>query len=231
MSDSQQNISPKAMARRVYKRFFGVSMGEYERSLRAACAGCHTLLDVGCGEKSPLERVARRMEHSVGLDAFAPAIEASRALGIHDDYVLGEAQHLSELFKPKSFDCVAATDLIEHLERGEGLKLLDAMESLARRRVVIFTPNGFLAQEPFGGNEFQRHRSGWSVPEMRARGYRVIGINGWKPLRGERALVRKPRFLFEPISFLSQPLMHQRPELAFQILCVKYLQPSSEPAR
>ena len=219
-----REMTPKDMARRIYKRFFGVAMAEYERSLRAACAGCDTLLDVGCGERSPLQSVARRMHHSVGLDAFEPAIETARALKIHDDYVLGDARKLGDLFEPKSFDCVAATDLIEHLDREEGLELLRAMESIARRRVVIFTPNGFLPQEPFGGNEFQRHRSGWSAREMRERGYKVIGINGWKPLRGERALVRAPRFVFEPISFLSQCVIERRPEMAFQILCVKYLQ-------
>lgn len=225
MSTHNQGLgrAPKAMAQRVYRRLFGVAISEYQRSLRAACAGCRTLLDVGCGDYSPLAGVARRMERSVGLDAFEPAIEIARAAGIHDDYVLGDAGRLRELFEPGSFDCVAATDLIEHMEREQGLELLAAMESIARRRVVIFTPNGFLPQEPFGGNEFQRHRSGWSAREMQQRGYRVTGINGWKPLRGERALVRAPRALCEPLSFLSQSIVEARPQHAFQILCVKYL--------
>jgi SAM-dependent methyltransferase len=213
----------KSMARRIYKRAFGTWMSEYQRALRQSCVGCRTLLDVGCGEDSPLAGAARRMERSVGLDAFEPAISASRARKIHDDYVLGDVRKLGDLFEPASFDCVAAIDLIEHLDKAEGEALLEAMERIARRRVVVFTPNGFLPQEPYGDNEFQRHRSGWEPDEMRARGYRVVGINGWKPLRGERALVRSPRWVWEPVSFLSQPLVAPRPRHAFQILCVKYL--------
>jgi predicted TPR repeat methyltransferase len=198
-------------------------MGEYQRELRRAARGCRTLLDIGCGPNSPLRGVARRMESSVGLDAFAPALEESRARKIHTTHILGDARKLNEMFEPKSFDCVAATDLIEHLEKDEGFELLRAMERIARRRIIIFTPSGFLPQESFGGNDFQRHRSGWSVDEMRDLGFEVRGINGWKPLRGERALVRRPRFLWEPVSFLSQPLVLRRPQHAFQLLCVKYL--------
>ena len=86
------------------------------------------------------------------------------------------------------------------------------------------TPNGFLPQSSYDGNDYQIHRSGWSVEEMQERGYEVFGINGWKPLRGERALMRwRPRLLWEPISFLTQPLVASRPQRAFQLLCVKTL--------
>lgn len=211
-------------ARRVYRRLFGVWMDEYARALRTATRGCTSLLDVGCGAQSPLQNVARRMTHSVGVDAWQPVLDNSQRLGVHDEHVCCDARELRGHFAPRSFDCVAATDLIEHLERADGLRLLDDMEAIARKRVVIFTPNGFLEQEPYDGNEFQRHLSGWATDEMRARGYEVFGINGWKPLRGERALIRlRPRFLWEPISFWSQPLVHQRPEHAFQLLCVKTL--------
>jgi hypothetical protein len=83
----------------------------------------------------------------------------------------------------RSFDCVVALDLIEHLTKEDGRRLLRAMERIARRKVVIFTPQGFLPQHAVGRNEFQRHLSGWEVDEMRGMGYRVIGISGWKPLK------------------------------------------------
>ena len=59
---------------------------------------------------------------------------------------------LAELFPPTSFDVVVAVDVLEHLERTDGFDLLEAMEQLARQRVVVFTPNGFVAQGAREGN-------------------------------------------------------------------------------
>ena len=57
---------------------------------------------------------------------------------------------------------------------------------------------------------------------MRERGYRVIGINGWKPLRGEFAAIRwRPERLWERLSLWSQRFTTADPTHAFQILCVK----------
>lgn len=211
-------------AKRVYERLFGLWMNQHPRALRRATQGCASLLDVGCGEQSPLQTVTRQIAHSVGVDAWQPSLDFSQKLGIHDEYVRCDARELRKHFAPRSFDCVAATDLIEHLEVAQGLQLLEDMEAIARQRVIIFTPNGFLPQEPYDGNEFQRHLSGWTAQTMHELGYQVLGINGWRPLRGERTAIRwQPRAFWEPISLLSQPLVHHRPQWAFQLLCVKYV--------
>ncbi len=213
----------KSTLRKIYRAFWRGYLREYHRALeKVILPDCETLLDVGCGEHSPLASIAQKMKYSVGVDAYAPALEASRRAQVHSDHFLMNALEIAERFAPDSFDCVAATDLIEHLEKDEGLQLLQAMETVARRKVVIFTPNGFLPQGSYDGNDFQIHRSGWDVEEMRQLGYRVIGVNGWKPLRGERALARwRPRLLWEQISFLTQPVVRNRPQHAFQLLCVK----------
>ena len=97
-----------------------------------------------------------------------------------------------------------------------------AMEAVARRRVIVFTPNGFLPQDAFDGNPYQVHRSGWTVQEMRSRGYEVRGIHGWRPLRGERAAVRwPPRPFWGRLSLHTQRLFLERPHHAFQLLCTK----------
>jgi hypothetical protein len=57
---------------------------------------------------------------------------------------------------------------------------------------------------------------------MMGRGYRVRGMSGWKVLRGERGGARlKPLIIGETIALLSQMWVRHRPQLAFQILCVK----------
>ena len=122
----------------------------------------------------------------------------------------------------QSFDCVVALDLIEHVTKDDGLRLLEAIEAIARRKVVIFTPNGFLPQDAVGDNEFQRHLSGWEVDEMRGLGYRVLGMSGWKPLRGMQAEPSwRPRSVCERLSLVTEPLVERRPQHAFQLMCVK----------
>ncbi|HEU4719048.1 MAG TPA: SAM-dependent methyltransferase, partial [Bacteroidia bacterium] len=115
-----------------------------------------------------------------------------------------------------------ASDLIEHLEKEDGYRLIEMMEKLAAKKVVIFTPNGFLEQREYDGNKYQVHLSGWDVEEMEKLGYKVKGINGWKPLRGEFAVIRWwPKVFWGRISLLTQKRMETRPKKAFAILCTK----------
>jgi 2-polyprenyl-3-methyl-5-hydroxy-6-metoxy-1,4-benzoquinol methylase len=93
----------------------------------------------------------------VGVDAFEPSIEKSRAEGIHNEYVKADVLEIGARLEEKSFDCVVASDLIEHLSKEEGLQLLETMEKIARERGVVFTPNGFPPQGEYGGNALQIH--------------------------------------------------------------------------
>ena len=69
-------------------------------------------------------------------------------------------------------DMVVLLDVIEHLPKAEGLRLLDRTVAIGAK-VVVFTPLGFMPQhyegtgtDPWGlgGLEYQEHRSGW-LPE------------------------------------------------------------------
>ncbi|TND08095.1 MAG: hypothetical protein FD123_2649 [Bacteroidetes bacterium] len=203
-------------------RFFGHMQEHYARMLEKECEGYKTLLDVGCGSDSPVKRFSKRMEKVTGIDAFQPSIDRSRAAGIHHEYKLMNVMDMTKEFPEKSFDVVIASDLIEHLEKEDGMRLLEMMEKLARKKVIIFTPNGFLEQREYDGNKYQVHLSGWDVEEMQKLGYRVNGINGWKPLRGEFAVVKWwPKVLWGRVSLMTQNLTYERPKKAFAILCVK----------
>ena len=214
----------KQALRRIDRAIFGVPFGRYYLALERACAGCETLLDVGCGADSPVRLFSGRLARTVGVDLDEPSLEAARAEGIYTETVRGSALEIGSRFAPKSFDAVVALDVIEHLPKEDGPRLLEQMEAIARRAVVVFTPNGFLPQGAIGGNELQRHVSGWSAAEMRARGFDVLGMSGWKPLRGEEALPAwRPRFVWERIARWTEPFVLAKPESAFQLLCVKRL--------
>ena len=156
------------------------------------------------------------------MDLFRPSIERSRSAGIHTEYHELDVLQIDRHFEEASIDAVIALDLIEHLTQADGLALIERMERVARKRVVIFTPNGFLEQGEYGGNPWQVHRSGWTPDDFRTRGYRVNGLSGLKWLRGQYATPRwRPLALWESVSKLSQPLAWRRPQLAYQLLAVK----------
>ena len=208
-------------ARRRLGEWFTARATAFQGELERALADCRSVLDVGCGSQSPLRLLANRPPRLVGVDGFEPAIEQSRAAGIHDEYRCLRLGEIGRSFASRSFDAVVLIDVVEHFEKAEGEALLDASEAIASKRVVVFTPNGFLPQGEHYGNPYQRHRSGRTAPELRARGYSVLGINGWRPLRGDLAAVRfRPRRLWEAISLLTVDYCRDRPELAFQLLGV-----------
>ena len=160
----------------------------------------------------------------MGVDLFLPSLNISRENQLHHEYYKIDILSAAEYFGENSFDCVVALDVIEHLEKTDGLRLLDQMEIIAREKVIIFTPNGFLEQKPFDGNEWQRHISGWEIDEMRQMGFDIIGINGWKALRGPRARITiRPKSFWKRMSYLSELYVTKNPQYAFQILCVKNL--------
>jgi hypothetical protein len=200
----------------------------YHHELEREVVGCTTLLDVGCGKDSPIKHFSSRLTRTVGVDVFAPALEQSRGAQIHSEYHQMNVLDIGTAFGEGSFDCVLASDLVEHLDKTDGLRLLDMMERIARKKVIVFTPRGFLTQHEYEHNPWQEHRSGWEVDEMRARGYRVIGINGLKRiwdigwLWKDRSRAALPvRIIRKALVDVTQLFVRSRPEHAFQMLCVK----------
>ena len=215
---------PNMLVKDNLRQYYTGLFRSYQEELELAVGDSRSLLDVGCGISSPVKRFSHKL-FTVGVDAFLPCIEKSKEECIHTEYVQAQVLDILRTFGPNSFDCVLASDLIEHLAKEEGLQLLEQMEAIAKKRILVFTPNGFVHQGAYDGNPWQVHRSGWGVGEMQERGYRVVGISGLKMLRGERAEIRwRPRLLWRPISDVSQLVVRQFPRLAFQMLCVKNLE-------
>ncbi len=183
---------------------------------------CDSLLDLGCGPRSPISRFSAKIPHSVGVDIFEEAILSSQKAGIHKAYRQIDICFVADVFPPKSFDVVIALDLIEHLHRVDGLRLIDSMEKIARKKIVIFTPNGYVPQDDLNHNVWQRHLSGWSYNEMLDLGFKITGISGWKSLRGRHGeIAHRPKIFWFLISRLSQFYTENHPSKSFALLCVK----------
>lgn len=183
---------------------------------------CKTLLDIGCGGASPIISFSKKLEYSVGVDGFKPAIDSSKALKIHSEYRYQDVMDSLKDFNDKSFDAAIAIDLIEHLEIDQGKKLILEMIRIAKKKVIIFTPNGFVDQDEYNNNVLQKHKSGWNPEFMQNQGFEVFGLNGLKSLRGKHATFRfKPQFIWARISYLTQPLVFKHPKQAFHIFCIR----------
>lgn len=198
----------------VYSRSFPSSSLTLKREL----SGCDAVLDLGCGHHSPIQRC--NIPFSVGVEVFEPYLQESKRRGIHSQYIQADIRQIE--FKPKSFDAVIAVEVLEHLTKQEGAELVHKMERWARKKVVVTTPNRYLWQGTYDNNPLQEHRSGWSVKELRKLEFKVVGLNGWKRLRGYKGSIKyEPAFLWGRISDLTQKITFYYPKLAFQLFAVK----------
>jgi len=105
----------------------------FQTTLQRALSGCDSLLDLGCGYFSPIDRF--NIPFSVGVELFEPYLQESKRKGIHSQYIRADIRRLE--FQSKSFDAVIAIDVLEHLTKQEGSKLLLKMAHWATKKVII----------------------------------------------------------------------------------------------
>jgi hypothetical protein len=181
---------------------------------------CKSVLDLGCGCNSPLQFT--EVPYSVGVELYQPYIEQSKSRGIHNEYIRADVTEVE--FSKKAFDAVLAIDIIEHLDKGDGYRLIERMQSWATKKIIVTTTNGFVWQDDYDGNALQKHISGWDAREFRELGFKLYGYNGWKPLRGYLSAIKyKPVRFWSAVSILSQPIAYYHPDSAFQLFAAKYL--------
>lgn len=195
----------------------------FKLALRDALAGCESVLDIGCGVTPTMRQLG--VARSCGAEGYAPSFNEAKRQNTHDQLVQCDVRELSKHFQPGQFDACIALDVIEHLTKADGLKLAADMEKIAKKRVIFFTPSGFLEQHHASNDDLQEHLSGWDAAEMEQLGYRVIGQLGPKSLRGPyHALKRKPAAVWGLVSLMGQFARSKRnPAEAAAILCVKTL--------
>jgi len=187
-----------------------------------------SILDIGCGKGGPMENINKRGKfHTMGVDIFAPYLKECKAKGVHQEYVLCDIKNLP--LRNKSFDIVLCIEGIEHLEKEDGRKLIQAMEKIARRQVIISTPVGVWRQKDIDKqlNPYQKYRAVWFPDELRSLGYKVRGCAVRKLCDEEGLLARLPK-IFAPLRPLIRmsagPFVYLLPRLGADMICFKKLQ-------
>ena len=117
--------------------------------------------------------------------------------------IIGNVLNIENFFKENEFDVVVALDLIEHIEKDDGKKLINKLIKISKDLIIIYTPNGFLPQKGTIDNPYQEHKSGWNIKDFKAFKFKVMGLLGHKIFRGEYHKLRKPFLINYLLSNLS----------------------------
>lgn len=181
-----------------------------------------TILDVGTGTGGPMEIInSKKKFKATGIDIYMKYLEVCRAKGIYKKLIEQDVRFLK--IKDKSYDVVICSHVVEHLTKKEGLALIQKLERIAKKRVVIAVPVGHLHQEAYDDNEHQKHKSQWYPNDLRKMGYIVVG-QGLRAIYGEQNMVKnygRLSYLIFLFSILFQPLLLIKPELGVYMLAKK----------
>lgn len=85
----------------------------------------------------------------------------------------------------KSVDVISIIDGIEHMNKVTGKKLIKQMKRVAKKQILLFTPqgpadDGYLKNNPHnawgieGADHYQTHKSGWTLEELKELGFELI---------------------------------------------------------
>lgn len=197
--------------------------------LRHNIGEAKTILDLGCEDGSLLELLSQGKKWRVtGVDIYKKNTKLAAQKKIFVKVITGDVVKVSKklIRQKQKFDVVFCSQVIEHIKRKEGEQLLSLVDHLARKRIVMGTPRGFMEQpEVFlGDNPHMVHKSGWTEEDFKIRGYKIYGV-GFGPIWSETGMGRNygPINLFfsNILSYIFSPLVYYLPFFAAGILCIK----------
>jgi glycosyltransferase involved in cell wall biosynthesis len=131
------------------------------------------VLDIGCGIR-PQEVIKPKLR--ICVEPYEEYVQVLREKyqGAPDVSIIqNTALEAVSTFSDKSVDSVFLVDLIEHMGKEDGKRLIHECERITRQQIILFTPLGFMPQPyEFGdkdawglhGGQWQEHKSGW-MPE------------------------------------------------------------------
>lgn len=126
------------------------------------------VLDVGAGIRP---QVLIKAEKHVCVEPHQEYADWLRSNG----YDVLQSTAIDALSKASDLDTVVMLDVIEHMEKSEGLEVLRICREKAAQ-IVVFTPLGFCDQHyqdgdkdawGMNGTYWQTHRSGWTPDDFK----------------------------------------------------------------
>lgn len=136
----------------------GVGFGKYGVLIREQ-------LDLWDGAGKSSEEYGKWKRRVDGVEAYAEYLTPLHSF-IYDEIFIGDARLVVPALRGP-YDLVLLIDVIEHLSREDGEKLMRDLLKISRN-VLVSTPKKVKAQEAVYGNEFERHISQWRQTDFEA---------------------------------------------------------------
>lgn len=145
-----------------------------------------TILDVCCGNGISIIEGNFVYKKITGVDVYRPYLdEYLRTIPNSEVIQQDVSKEPLSNFPDNSYDIVMCLDGVEHLERDSAILLMENFERIARKKVIVFTPENI--EDPNvptlnhpkdawgikGGDEFQIHRSAFPRTYFKERGWDV----------------------------------------------------------
>lgn len=154
---------------------------------------CRSHLDLGSNDGRTLKGLPP--ETLTCVELFPPSVEKLRAAGIRTlcqdirEFVADAARDNTH------WDRVTCFDVIEHIPKADGERLLDRVEQIAQKEIVFFVPietpaleatakwqefrEEGLSMHPDGQRELHDHKSRWAPEDFQKRGYITMVLKGF----------------------------------------------------
>lgn len=139
-----------------------------------------SVLSLCCGIGNELGNL--RTEHITAVDIVPEYIAEVKKKYPNITAEVADAREYIKKAKDQSFDVISLFDAIEHLTKEDGLELLKECKRVARKHILVFTPEGYVDNHPHNawdiesdkGDHYQLHISGWTMDELRGLGFTIL---------------------------------------------------------
>lgn len=188
-----------------------------------------TILDLGTDDGQFMKDLSRKKNWLIdGIEIYKQGFIKAKESKVYRKIWWGDVEKIAKdlISKKQKYDIVLCSQVLEHLDKDKGKRLLTLAEKLATKRIVFALPISYMnqPQEFLKGNPYQTHRSGWSIDELQKIGFIVHGT-GIKFLWSEngicRSMPKQYRWPFVMLGYLFAPLCYYFPQFASGMIATK----------
>lgn len=146
--------------------------------IKEATDNGESLLDLCCGIGLGLNNL--NTQDVTAVDIYQKYLDEVKHRCGHAKTVCSPALDYIKEQKDKSVDVISFIDAVEHMTKEDGLECIKHCKRVAKKKVLLFTPEGYLKNDPHnawdieGGDEFQKHKSGWTIDEIKDLGFTLL---------------------------------------------------------